>query len=391
MGSQDPLGTVLRFVMRDRGWSQTVFARETGVDPSWVSRALSGQRGTAFRFVVDLLSRAGYNLVLVSNAPTMDRRRLLVDLGAVFGAARLSVAIPMSDSPADLRSPEGVHAAVQRYVRTERDVGAGVVYAPAARTARELLRRIGTEKTAPDYARAVGWYMHETAWLAYDAGDRHATCFYATHALEQAQEVGDLRLQARAYNVLSLVATASGNGSSGAETARRGINAARDDGAPERTLLWVRLARAEAVQGRGHEALAMRALGKAEDAITGDRDVYEVVANRGIVLAQLGRFAQARAPLAEAADLIAGMGEPRNRCIYLARSANAAVQHGAFDEGADLIRRVLAAAPDIVSTRVDSQLAKWIRLTARPSTMTAADVQDARDRIRDYLGPTNLA
>ena len=344
---------------------------------------------------MDLLARAGYKLVLVPDTSAVDggcvdRRRLLIDLGAVFGAARLSVAIPMSDSAADLHSPEGVTAAVQRYVQTEREVGAGVVYAPAARTAQQLLRRLKTASSSPDYARAVGWYMHETAWLAYDVGDQHATCFYATHALEQAQKVGDLQLQARAYNVLSLVATAARNGSCGVESACRGIKAAHGDAAPERTLLWVRLARAEAVQGRGHEALAMRALGRAEDAVTSDRDDYEVAANRGIVLAQLGRFAQARAPLAQAADLIAGMGEPRNSCIYLARSASVAVRQGALDEGADLIRQVLKTAPDIVSARIDSHLATWIRLTDEPSTAAVADVQDARDRIRDYLAPTAL-
>ena len=251
MGSQDALGAALRSVMGDRGWSQGDFARETGVDPSWVSRALSGRRGRAFGFVMDLLARAGYKLVLVPNTSAVDggrvdRRRLLIDLGAVFGAARLSVAIPMSDSAADLHSPEGV----QRYVQTEREVGAGVVYAPAARTAQQLLRRLKTAPSSPGYARAVGWYMHETAWLAYDVGDQNATCLYATHALEQAQEVGDLQLQARAYNVLSLVATAARNGSSGVESACLGIRAAHGDAAPERTLLWVRLARAEAVQGR---------------------------------------------------------------------------------------------------------------------------------------------
>ncbi|MGH3379449.1 MAG: hypothetical protein ACRDP6_32420 [Actinoallomurus sp.] len=382
--------------MGQRGWSQWRFAEEIGVDRSWVTRALIGERDPGFSKVVDALGRAGYKLVLVDDPSDGDgnnvrRRRFLVELGTVVGVSQLSVAVPLTYGAGDLRDASEVRAAAQRYVKLEREFGGGVVYGPAARVAQMLVRRVRSERVSAAYRQAVGWYVHEVAWLAYDAGQRRATRTYGSQALELARRTQDRPLQARAYNLLSLAATSVRDGKSGAEFARRGIAAARDGAEPDRTLLWARLARAEAAQGPERARLAMQALDHADAAAGGDRDVYEAVANRGIVLMQFGNLDEARKPLTEAGDIIGRLGEPRNRCLYVARSAKAAVRQSALEEAVFLIDQVLEEAAGIVSTRIDNHLREWMALTKPPHIAAVTDIREARDRVRDRLAPFALA
>lgn len=341
---------------------------------------------------MEMLNRAGYAVFLVDDANGEDgenvqRRRFLVDVGAVAGISNLRAAVALGDSDGDLRTAEQVTAAAQHYVRLERELGGGVAYGPAVRIAQQLIRRAKSERVGAAYIRAVGWYTHETAWLAYDSGARQATRHYASHALNCAREAGDRLLQARAYNLLSLVAASVRDGQSAAEFARRGVAAAREAGT-ERTLLWARLARAVAVQGRERESFAMQALDRAREAADSPRDIYEAVANRGIVLEGLGRLAKASEPLTEAADIIGDLGEPRNRCLYIARLAKVAVRQNEPVKAAALVTQVLDEAEKIVSTRVDSHLSGWMALTAPRCIAAIPEVRAARERVNERVPST---
>lgn len=397
MSPSDPegaLGAVLRSVMGQRGWPPRRFAEKTGADDSWVSRVLHRGQDAAFGRVMDVLNRAGFTLVLVDDPNGRDggyvfRRRFLVDLGTIVGASRLRLAIPLA-SGADLHTAEEVTAAARQYVNLERELGGGVAYGSAVQVAQQLVRRVKSENVGAAYVRAVGWYTHETAWLAYDCGHRPATRFYGSHALSFARETGDRHLQARAYNLLSLAAIAVRDGQSGAELAQRGIAAAHKADT-EQTLLWARFARAEAVQGRERESHAMRALDRAQEAAGCPRDIYEAVANRGIVLEALGRFTEARDSLAEAADIIGELKEPRNRCLYVARSAKVAVRQGELIEAASLATQVLDEADEIVSARIDKHLAGWMALTEAPRIAAVPQIRAVRERIRDRVVPGVLA
>ncbi len=294
----------------------------------------------------------------------------------------------LGESDGDLRTPEQVTAAAQHYVRLEREFGGGVAYGPVVRVAQQLVRRARSERVGIAYIRAVGWYTHETAWLAYDSGARQATRLYGSHALSFARQAGDRQLQARAYNMLSLAAASVRDGQSAAEFARRGIAAAHD-ASIERTLLWARLARAEAVQGREREVPAMQALDRAQEAANGPRDTYEAVANRGIVLEDMGRLAAADESLTEAAAIIGGLEEPRNRCLYIARAAKVAVRQGELGRATALVTQVLDEAEKIVSVRVDSHLAGWMALTTPRRIAAIPEVRVARERVSErVLSPT---
>jgi transcriptional regulator with XRE-family HTH domain len=391
---EQTLGAVLRSVMAQRGWTQGRFAEETGVDDSWVSRVLRRGKDPAFGRVLEVLGRAGYTLVLVDDASSRDgscvlRRRILMDLGTVLGASQLRVAMPLAGG-SELRTAEEVNAAAQRYVRLERELGGGVVYGPAVRVAQQLVRRVRSEKVSAAYVRAVGWYTHETAWLAYDSGQRGAARTYGSHALTFARKADDRHLQARAYNLLSLAATSVRDGQSGAELAKRGIAAAHEAGT-EQTLLWARFARAEAVQGSKRESPALRALDRAEELAVNRRDVYEAVANRGIILAGLGRHDEARKSLAEAADIIGDLKEPRNRALYVARSAKVAVHQGELVEAASLVTQVLDEAEEIVSARIDKHLAEWMTLTEPLRIAAIPEIRAVRERVRDRVPPSAFA
>lgn len=308
-----------------------------------------------------------------------------MDLGTVLGASQLRVAMPLAGG-GELRTADEVNAAAQRYVRLERELGGGVVYGPAVQVAQQLVRRVRSEKVSTAYVRAVGWYTHETAWLAYDSGQRQVARTYGSHALTFARETGDRHLQARAYNLLSLAATSVRDGQSGAELAKRGIAATREADT-ERTLLWARFARAEAVQGRERESPAMWALDRAEAVAISRRDVYEAVANRGIVLAEMGRLVEARRSLAEAADIIGDLKEPRNRALYVARSAKVAVRQGELVEAASLATQVLDEAEGIVSARIDKHLAEWMTLTDPSRIAAVPEIRTVRERVSDRLPP----
>lgn len=392
MPAHDAVRGALQRVMSERRWSGRRLAMETRVSVGWVSNVLAGTRSPSFVKMMDVLARAGYRLVLVdedmgAHGGNVRRRRFLIEVGAVAGAVPLGVAQPLSSGIDDLRDPEQVTAAARRYVRLERELGGGAAYVPAARIGQQLQRHLNSGRVDAAYIRAVGWYHLEVAWLAYDSGEPKATHAYGKKALTLACRVDDLQLQARACNVLSLAATSAKDGFSAAALATRGLAAAHGDAESERTLLWARLARAEAVQGPKHERAALSALDHAHDAATDARQVYEAVANRGIVLADSGRLDQARRQLAEAAGLIGRLGEPRNRCLYIGRSARVAVRQGSLEEAADLVGQVLDEAADMNSARVDGHLREWMVLTSAPRIAAVANIRDARERVRDHLTP----
>src|SRR5262249_31604138 len=117
-GPENALGPLLRWVIAQRGWTQWRFAEQTGVDRSWVTRALLGHRDPAFTKVIDVLNQAGYKLVLVDDPPNGDgsnvhRRRFLVELGSVVGATQLGVAVPLAYGTGDLCDTDEVTAAAQ--------------------------------------------------------------------------------------------------------------------------------------------------------------------------------------------------------------------------------------------------------------------------------------
>lgn len=391
------VGAVVDWVLQTRGWTQARFAETVNVSPGWVSHVLKGRRSPEFEMIVDVLAQAGYCLVLVESDCSGDgrgvrRRRFLIDIGTV-GLAPVGAAIPLGSGTPDLGDAAAVTALTRRYVALEREIGGAVIFVPAARLARRLMHELeASDGVDAAYQRAVGGFLHQLAWLAYDSGRRPATDSYGSDALRLAEHTGDRLLQARACNVLSLAKAAAKDRLGAAEIARRGVAAARDDEAiSERTLLWARLARVEAARGPDRESYAMRALRRAQEAVVDDRSAYEVVANRGIVLAELGRFAEARTALAKAAEMIGCMGEPRNRCIYLARSAKVAVRQDELEEAADLIAQFLDEARDITSARVDSHLREWMKLTEPSRIATARSIRGARDRARDHLIPSTRA
>lgn len=382
------LGQVLQFLMDQRGWSRRQLAEQTGVNEQWASRVIHGHRDPAFSLVVDVLSRAGYTLVLVDDSPGVDggcvrRRRFLLELGVVAGSSHLRFAVPLGGN-GELRTADEVTAAARWYVDLEREYGGGIAYGPAVRVARQLLQRVRSEKVSTAYMQAIGWYTLETGWLAYDSGQRDAARIYGSHALRLGRTSRERRLQARAYNLLSLIATAVRDGRGAAELASRGIAAAHEAGA-EQTVLWARLARAAVIRGPAQASSAMRALDRADEAATGRRDVYEAVANRGIVLGSLGNLAEARTQLAEAADIIEELGEPRNRCLYVARSAKIAVQQGQLDEAASLANQALDEAAGIVSARVDRHLSEWMALTKPPRITAVRKIRETRERLNDRV------
>lgn len=384
-------GAVVGWVLRDRGWSQERFGKAVGHGQSWVSQVMSGQRSPTFNAVVDALAKAGYDFVLVGGDSSKDgrsvrRRRFLIDIGTVAGLAPIGAAVPLVSGTPDLRDAEAVTALTRRYVALEQEIGGAAIFAPAVRVARRLMRQIDAgDALGVAHLSAAGWFFHEVGWLAYDSGRRPAAESFGSHALRLAEHAGDRRLQARACNLLSIARASAKDGLGAAKLARRGISAAQDDNALERTLLWARLARAEAKRGPEGASQAMKALQRAQEAAVDGRDTYEVVANRGIVLAELGRFTQASAALASAADIIGRMGEPRNRCIYLIRSAKVAVQQGELEESAKLVDQLLDEGRDITSARIDGHLHEWMALTASPRISSASSIRDARGRARDHL------
>lgn len=392
MVNPDPVRVTLRQVMDERGWSGRRLARKTEVSVGWVSNVLAGTRSPTFNRMIEVLAAAGYRLLLVdsdmsAHAGYVRRRRFLIEVGAVAGTVSIGLAQPLSSGIDDLRDPEQVRAAARRYVMIEREIGGGAAYKPAARVGQKLLRYTRSERVGAAYAGAVGWYLLEVAWLAYDSGQRQATHAYGKRALEFACRTGDVRLQAQTYNLLSLAANSAKEGVAAAALARRGLAAAHGEAEPERTLLWARLARAEIAQAPRRDKAALLALDEARAAATGPREVYEAVANRGIVLADTGHLNQARGPLAEAAGLIGDLGEPRNRCLYIGRSAQVAIGEGSLEESATLINEILDEAAEMNSARVDGHLRKWMTLTNPSRIARVADIRAARERVRDHLAP----
>ncbi|MFD0407709.1 multiprotein-bridging factor 1 family protein [Kitasatospora sp. NPDC127116] len=316
---------------------------------------------------------------------TVQRRRFVVDVGALLGASVLTPTrsgrrIGATDIQAfrskiaDLYTidhSQGGHVARQAAVRVlqsiEKAMTGGVYLAPIGR----------------DLHTLVGTLHSHLGWIEFDAGRSAAARAACTEALTSARLVGDPLLEVRALDSLSLLAVEQKRPWEAVAAATASGEIAQAQAGPKVKSV-VALRQARALSAAGDYAGARRALSRAmtwQDRSDGDTDAPSWTAFAGQVEVdyataawhvETGKLAYAIPFLRSAIEHL-GPTYGRNAALYRARLAEVLMRTGEVEESCTEAVTGARAAKGMASARLTDRLRMVASLAARVDTAAARD------------------
>ncbi|GAB2725576.1 hypothetical protein [Kitasatospora kifunensis] len=320
------------------------------------------------------------------NTDHVERRRFVVDVGAVLGASVL---------PAATRPGRRIGACdVQRLTADVADlftVDHRHGGRAAQKAAAQLLRKLNSLMAEGTYLERVGRDLHaltgtvhsHLGWIEFDAGRPGKARAACAEALTSARLVGDPLLEVRALDSLSLLAVEQKRLWEAVAAATAAGDLAQHHGGPKVKSV-VALRQARALSAAGDHSAARRALSQSlswYDRSGNDTDAPPWTAFAGQVEVDYATASWHTAtghplhavPFLRSALSQLGDGHSRNRALYRARLAEVLLATGQLEEAAAEARAAAEAAQGMTSARLTD------RLRAVASTVGRIDTAAARD------------
>ncbi|MFF7991812.1 hypothetical protein ACFZDG_18710 [Kitasatospora xanthocidica] len=325
----------------------------------------------------------------------VDRRRFVVDVGAILGATALPPVRGRRIGASDVKI---LQSQVSGLYTIDHSRGGKV----AQKAALHVLRQVEKAMTGGAYLERVGHQLHTLSgtlhshlgWIEFDAGRPARARAACTEALTSARLIGDPLLEVRSLDKLSMLAVEQRRPWEALAAATAAGDLAQAHGGPKvRSVVALRLARA--LSSTGDHAGARRALSLAltwHDRSDQDTDAPRWTAFAGQVEVdyataawhvETGRPVHAIPFLRSAVNRL-GPTYSRNAALYRARLAEVLMKAGEVEEACAAASASADAAQGMTSARL---VARLRAVATSAELIDTASTRDFLERMRE-LGVT---
>jgi hypothetical protein len=277
-----------------------------------------------------------------------------------------NAATPPPAALRDLPPDRDDMAAVDAFRNADRTAGGGRLYNAVVRHLTDNIgpRLVDTDGNAHIFAVAAA-LTEMAGWMAHDSGRDEVAGRHFNRALPLARASGDTPLAAGIAASNSHLALQTGDRAAAVHWSRTGLDLAEAGPAVPTLIARLHTMSARALAAAGQPTPALRALGRAEEALEGAAeaerpwlspfDAAALALESALVLRDLQRHDQARAKAEHAIQL---RESSRTRSLALSRITLAALhlRCGELDGAVTVGHDVLAADPNLGSIRVLRQL-----------------------------------
>lgn len=371
------LPEALNMIMEQRGCSQSQLGRDLGTGQTWVSEMIRGKRGLDFEKVINILARVGWEVVIRpvrEKSDSVKRRE--------FVTATASVMFVPSPKVGPYEDPINVRDLALRVTHARYEHGGGAIAATIMKHVRRIQSAVSgrnrqLQEAASELAIEIVWTLNDAR--RFDAGENVGRL-----ALELAKRSKSPDAQSRAYSALTAINMERGRADRALMYAKEGV---RLPEVPEAQQAWVRLRKARTLALlRGQGRASRDELENIQAALL-DRgfpeqtsfDVADMMGSIGIVLNDVGAYAEAHSMLHESVALL-GNSWPNPQGGFLAQQVIAALGMLQPSLAAHHMLTLARVAPLVDSRRLDEYLREVLSKSARWAAVP--EIHDARDQLK---------
>lgn len=361
-------------IMKEEGWHQARLAREMGVQTTWVSRVVTGQRDTPVGNAIALLGRVGYELVIRRKIDEVEVKRR-----EFIASVATATFVPASNGN-PYSNPEYVMLLSDRVEMGLYGSGGISTLEESARHLRRVRDSVADTKDVR-LLGAASQLARQVSRVQYDA-----------RKLPQAQESGKISAilarqakddsgQSDALNELSSFYSYGQDGYHGERWARQALSVPGISPWQE-AQGFVSLGRALGLLREKRHSYA--ALEKAQE-IGSELPEFErarLTGNVGVAFYDQGDWGKSIAAFQEAVRLIIPTS-PLLGANYMARQVQAALNAGLPYVAAELMNTLSCVAPLVSSARLDGYLGEIMALSS--PYREVPEVRIMRQQLRTLL------